>query len=567
PQKQSLKSTISQQSPLPKRNELNFSEYQIGALVEKGRELLETSLGQSVIEALKEHESMLIWVKEGFEYHTKEGLTDCLLCGNQIDELRKDLLTKFLDGKMDALLNDVDDMRPACDDKMARINMLSGMIPSENDIIDSQRQSFNEKSIRIKSVLSDMAKAIGQLNELLEDKLNKPTQRLSTESFLSNSLSKACDDEIESLVKDLNEIIKIHNKSHDDFKSLQNSARDKLKKHFLSSDQNAYLEQQKLTEATELAKNTELEVAMNLGVEVERLKQEVRRHGPAAEKMNGLIHNYLGHKELNISTHKEGYELHRNGKLVTGSLSEGEKTAIALCYFLCTLEADNKKIKDLIIVVDDPISSLDTKALNYAFSMLKSFLGKAGQLIILTHNLNFMNEVKKWLKNKTEGSLEDPSKATATLLFLEPVRNAKERASEIKILPKLLREYESEYHYLFHTVLKYARDPNAHEGWVMLIPNAMRKVLDVFLAFKFPGSSGFAGKIEQALSTVPEADSHRVRAIERLVQSESHADNLDDLLTFSTMTIEETEAASKAVLELLKMMDEGHYAQLAKICA
>ncbi|MGZ3748699.1 MAG: AAA family ATPase, partial [Pseudobdellovibrionaceae bacterium] len=130
-----------------------------------------------------------------------------------------------------------------------------------------------------------------------------------------------------------------------------------------------------------------------------------------------------------------------------------------------------------------------------------------------------------------------------------------------------LREYESEYHYLFHTVLKYARDPNAHEGWVMLIPNAMRKVLDVFLAFKFPGSSGFAGKIEQALSTVPEADSHRVRAIERLVQSESHADNLDDLLTFSKRTIEETEAASKAVLELLKMMDEGHYAQLAKICA
>jgi wobble nucleotide-excising tRNase len=135
-----------------------------------------------------------------------------------------------------------------------------------------------------------------------------------------------------------------------------------------------------------------------------------------------MIHSYLGHKELEIGTLEDGYQLRRNGRPVTGSLSEGEKTAIALCYFLSTVEAEGRKRKDLIVVVDDPISSLDTKALNYAFSIIKAALSDVGQLIILTHNLHFMNETKKWLKKKTEKEV-GKDKATATLLFLDAVQD------------------------------------------------------------------------------------------------------------------------------------------------
>jgi hypothetical protein len=81
------------------------------------------------------------------------------------------------------------------------------------------------------------------------------------------------------------------------------------------------------------------------------------------------------------------------------------------------LEEDGRQKKNVIAVVDDPISSLDTKALNYAFSLLKRTLSDTSQLIVLTHNMDFMNEAKKWLKGKAYP--RDPSKSpSASLLFI-----------------------------------------------------------------------------------------------------------------------------------------------------
>jgi wobble nucleotide-excising tRNase len=88
---------------------------------------------------------------------------------------------------------------------------------------------------------------------------------------------------------------------------------------------------------------------------------------------------------------KDGYQLHRHGMPITGMPSEGEKTAIAISYFLPSIEADNRKLKDVIVVIDDPVSSLDTKALNFACSLVRNRLDKAGQVIVLTQNLQCMN--------------------------------------------------------------------------------------------------------------------------------------------------------------------------------
>ena len=70
------------------------------------------------------------------------------------------------------------------------------------------------------------------------------------------------------------------------------------------------------------------------------------------------------------------------------------------------------------------------------------------------------------------------------------------RASSIKILPALIREYESEYHYLFHLVLEFSRSPDGRTGYFYVMPNALRKVLEIFLAFKMPGSEGLSDKVE-----------------------------------------------------------------------
>lgn len=143
-------------------------------------------------------------------------------------------------------------------------------------------------------------------------------------------------------------------------------AREQLKKHFLADGQQRYLSLEKAARLAKAALDKVDVEKSELTKEIETKKRELRQHGPAADVINRLIQCYLGHKELEIATLDTGYKIPRNGDPVYGSLSEGEKTAISLCYFISMIEAEGRRLRDLIVVVDDPISSLDTKALNEA---------------------------------------------------------------------------------------------------------------------------------------------------------------------------------------------------------
>lgn len=55
-------------------------------------------------------------------------------------------------------------------------------------------------------------------------------------------------------------------------------------------------------------------------------------------------------------------------------------------------------------------------------------------------------------------------------------------------------------------------------------------------------------------------------ALERLTQVESHSENLDDLIGFSSMTLEETRDANATLLEMMRIVDPAHLTHLRRIC-
>src|ERR1022692_1838241 len=119
--------------------------------------------------------------------------------------------------------------------------------------------------------------------------------------------------------------------------------RTKLKEHLLADGEKGYLDlESDLAKAKALRDSLDVERRV-LDSEVESLKQRMRQRGPAAGVINDMIHGYLGHKELEIAASEDGYHFRRNGKPMEGSLSEGEKTAIALCYFLARVAAEGRK--------------------------------------------------------------------------------------------------------------------------------------------------------------------------------------------------------------------------------
>lgn len=98
------------------------------------------------------------------------------------------------------------------------------------------------------------------------------------------------------------------------------------------------------------------------------------------------------------------YQIKReNGEIANSTLSEGEITFITFLYFMQLVKGGNTPEttnSDRIIVIDDPISSLDSTILFVVSSLIKEEIKKIKkgetnvlQLILLTHNVYFHKEV------------------------------------------------------------------------------------------------------------------------------------------------------------------------------
>lgn len=352
------------------------------------------------------------------------------------------------------------------------------------------------------------------------------------------------------------------------FADQQAKAQLAIRRHYLQSFAEEYHE--RLLEVKEATKSNETAglALATLDARISELEVQIQEIGTAATAINRLLKSYLGHSELSIAAIDKGYEIHRNGKLLTGLPSEGEKTAIALCYFLSLLESEGRKTKDIIAVIDDPISSLDSRSLNYACGLIKSRLSEAAQVILLTHNQNCLNEFRKEWKSKARPKQKDTDKEpSAALLFLDVSMPQGSAARSLKLitLPPLLREYDSEYHYLFQHLLRFEETGDKYD-YAYMMPNVLRRILDVFLAFKCPGTNPIAQKLSQLCKQFENLDKDRIAALERLSQVESHSDNLDDLISFSAMAVEETNDAAAALLSTIEQVDRGHLDALRSIC-
>jgi len=74
------------------------------------------------------------------------------------------------------------------------------------------------------------------------------------------------------------------------------------------------------------------------------------------------------------------------------SLSEGDKNALALSFFLTKLELDNE-LKDKTIIFDDPVSSFDGSRITKMLAQLIHYGQQAQQLFFLTHNERLASEL------------------------------------------------------------------------------------------------------------------------------------------------------------------------------
>lgn len=85
------------------------------------------------------------------------------------------------------------------------------------------------------------------------------------------------------------------------------------------------------------------------------------------------------------------------------ALSEGDKRTLAFAFFVASTLADSK-LSTRVIVIDDPMCSLDLNRKHHTRSVLKRMHAKAAQLIVLAHDPYFLRDLRDALRKDDPGT-------------------------------------------------------------------------------------------------------------------------------------------------------------------
>jgi len=243
--------------------------------------------------------------------------------------------------------------------------------------------------------------------ELLGNKGKEPSRSIELIS------AKEQLENIEKLIADANNEIKIHNDIVNNYQT-ERSALIKAVWKFVTEEAKDTITafntsvkglQQGITNIEKLIKEKE-NTYRELNNKIKDLNKNVTSIQPTVDEINRTLQYYgFNNFEIKPSPNEKGfYQIQReDGALVEATLSESEITFITFLYFLqLTKGATNEETitEDRILVIDDPISSLDSNVLFVISTLIKDILkeikgdkGNIKQLILLTHNVYFHKEV------------------------------------------------------------------------------------------------------------------------------------------------------------------------------
>lgn len=115
---------------------------------------------------------------------------------------------------------------------------------------------------------------------------------------------------------------------------------------------------------------------------IHKMDANFRGGGPRSEY--GLI---LRNKVISLDGSKPSFAT---------ALSEGDKRTLAFAFFIASVLSD-PKIESRIVIIDDPMCSLDINRKQHTRAVLKEIHDKSEQIIVLCHDLYFLRDMRDTL--------------------------------------------------------------------------------------------------------------------------------------------------------------------------
>ncbi len=464
-------------------------------LVDLSKILAETPT-QVSIQALEGNSKAQDWTQQGIELH--QSLVHCLFCASEVTDHRRAQLARHFDESWLQIRGNASDLLAEVAHEGQKIvawySALSAGVSLSGELQSVYEDSLRQAKVEVDSYLA----TLGNIESALHIKATDPNATPSAPDW--SGIRAPSITVIAQAITEHNAQILRHEEAIKEWKKV-------VLDHIVGSRSEAFKELEEQVKDL-AAKGAASKNAAGLA---ERRLGEVRQLQFTTKDMADTLTRDLarvyGKDHLSVVVDSDGrtYTCHRGHKPGT-DLSDGERTTLSLLYFLRKLEDEQISSHDRsqqIVVIDDPSSSLDREALFATHQWLTDRLDDFGQYIILTHDFSLLrlfikSHHSKWgtsIKKIREGDADEIRFPRVSFLEMYVASVDGERRSKLGKLPGVLHNNTTEYAYLFSMVMAGIADSEDHER-LFLLPNAARRVLEVFASYKAPHRTDFLAQLK-----------------------------------------------------------------------
>lgn len=521
-------------------------------------DLLKTSVVSQTIQRLVDHGDIKSWVETGLDLHKRHDTNQCEFCGNTITEERTKQIEAHFNDDYKAFQTQLE----SADGWLAGQYVQPPTLPAVNDFYDEFKNGYSEACVALEKAIIDLNEEIKVWHTMLKEKTANPLKTGLTVEFISESSLKAFNDAMAVISATIDK----HNHKSANFQEETNKAKKKLELHYATTEVQTFrYHDKKKAILDRTTANNALETAIaNRNTKIRNLENSLLNESLGADQFNESLHKFLGRGDLTLrfNPEKKGYEILRNdSEPVHGNLSEGEKTAIAFVYFITKIKENDNSIKDIVIVIDDPVSSFDSNHLFHAYSFMRMHCEEAKQLFVLTHNFTFFKLVRDWISRENKKDNQNIAN-----FYVINASNGKPRSATYTNAKPALMQYHSEYHYFFSRLYSLKEQGDFETDDYFLAANLSRRLLEAFLAFKFPKNHGnFVQLFDVAVSSSKNFGYESKQKILKFVNQYSHRGLIEINEDFVESQIGESISVISDVFTLIKELDENHYKEMMEI--
>ena len=346
------------------------------------------------------------WVLEGHKHYVPNEEKKCPFCQQKMPDTFEEDIKKCFDEQYQQDVNDVLTFQTTYDSEMAAI--IRQLRENLGDVMASL--NLEDYTSKLELLESKVSVNSGRLAE----KVKEPSKVIALEDTDSLLL------EIGDLIDEINKKIKANN----DVVNAKRTSKARCKKEvvehlaFVLKDIVKSYQDEKKSQAAAIKaledKGRQLKKDIGaIATDISKLNLQVVNTEAAITGINKILKDsgFQGFSLRAKPEVKNTYEVIRENGEVAENLSEGERNFIAFLYFYHLVRGSRSSdgVKDKIVVIDDPVSSMDSTALFLVSSIVREMVNVCRnnteyknpkvpgdyikQIFILTHNVYFHREI------------------------------------------------------------------------------------------------------------------------------------------------------------------------------